>query len=167
MRYQEWLCGKWARNWQRKQQCVLMVWNLLGKRRTTVPHYWGWLNPTIQTWLPSHKLNVITVRISWFFWYTFTHLITLLNNTVNLATDANEPLEQKFIYKHLLEDIVNKDTQLILSSLSGLWLSTRRSLLIEYSLFHQLKKHNTTVFELLARHLPKANAQIIHARAYM
>ena len=110
MRYQEWLCGKWARNWQRKQQCVLMVWNLLGKRRTTVPHYWGWLNPTIQTWLPSHKLDVITVWISWFFRYTFTHLITLLNNAVNLAIDANEPLEQKFIYKHHLEDIVNKDT---------------------------------------------------------
>ena len=49
-------------------------------------------------------------KISGFFQYTFTHQITFLNNAVNLAIDANDPLEQKFIYKHHLEDIVNKDT---------------------------------------------------------
>ena len=52
----------------------------------------------------------VTVRISGFFRDAFPHLITLLDDAVNLAIDANEPLEQNYIRKHYLEDIVNKDT---------------------------------------------------------
>ncbi|OEU10228.1 cobalamin biosynthesis protein [Fragilariopsis cylindrus CCMP1102] len=52
----------------------------------------------------------VTIRISGFFRDAFPHLITLLDDAVNLAIDANEPLEQNFIRKHYLEDIVDKDT---------------------------------------------------------
>ena len=51
----------------------------------------------------------VTVRISGFFRDAFPHLITLLDDAVNLAIGADEPLEQNYIRKHYLEDIANED----------------------------------------------------------
>lgn len=52
----------------------------------------------------------VTVRISGFFRDAFPHLITLLDDAVNLAINANEPLEQNFIRKRYLEDILKDGT---------------------------------------------------------
>ena len=52
----------------------------------------------------------VTVRISGFFRDAFPHLITLLDEGVNLAINADEPLEQNYIRKHYLQDIANEDT---------------------------------------------------------
>ena len=38
----------------------------------------------------------------------FPHLITLLDDAVNMALDADEPVEQNFIRKHYLEDLENE-----------------------------------------------------------
>lgn len=51
----------------------------------------------------------VTVRISGFFRDAFPHLITLMDEAVNLAINADEPLEQNYIRKHFLEDMVNKN----------------------------------------------------------
>lgn len=47
----------------------------------------------------------VTVRISGFFRDAFPHLIILLDEAVNLAINADEPLEQNYIRKHFLEDM--------------------------------------------------------------
>mmetsp|Transcript_8659 Transcript_8659/g.10105 ORF Transcript_8659/g.10105 Transcript_8659/m.10105 type:complete len:1508 (-) Transcript_8659:226-4749(-) len=52
----------------------------------------------------------VTVRISGFFRDAFPHLITLLDDAVNLAINADEPLEKNYIRKHYLEDIVKNNT---------------------------------------------------------
>ena len=49
----------------------------------------------------------VTVRISGFFRDAFPHLITLLDEAVNLAINADEPLDQNYIRKHFLEDMEN------------------------------------------------------------
>lgn len=50
----------------------------------------------------------VTVRISGFFRDAFPHLITLLDDAVNLAINADEPLEQNYIRKHFLEDMAKE-----------------------------------------------------------
>lgn len=47
----------------------------------------------------------VTVRISGFFRDAFPHLITLLDDAVNIAINADEPLDQNYIRKHFLEDM--------------------------------------------------------------
>merc|ERR1712194_867436 len=47
----------------------------------------------------------VTVRISGFFRDAFPHLITLIDDAVNMAIDADEPLDQNFIRKHYLDDL--------------------------------------------------------------
>jgi len=56
-----------------------------------------------------HPRIDVTVRISGFFRDAFPHLITLLDEAVNLAINADEPLEQNYIRKHFLEDISKED----------------------------------------------------------
>jgi len=51
----------------------------------------------------------VTIRISGFFRDAFPHLITLLDEAVNLAINAVEPLEHNFIRKHFLEDMEKED----------------------------------------------------------
>lgn len=53
----------------------------------------------------------VTVRISGFFRDAFPHLITLLDEAVNLAINADEPPDQNFIRKHFLEDMAQEDAE--------------------------------------------------------
>lgn len=53
----------------------------------------------------------VTIRISGFFRDAFPHLITLLDNAVNLAINADEPLDQNYIRKHYIEDIANNQDE--------------------------------------------------------
>ncbi len=41
----------------------------------------------------------------------FPHLITLLDDAVNMALDADEPVEQNYIRKHYLEDMANEENE--------------------------------------------------------
>ena len=52
-----------------------------------------------------HPRIDVTVRISGFFRDAFPHLITLLDDAVNLAINADEPVDKNYIRKHFLEDI--------------------------------------------------------------
>ena len=56
----------------------------------------------------KHPRIDVTMRISGFFRDAFPHLITLLDEAVHLAIDADEPVEQNFIRKHYLEDVANE-----------------------------------------------------------
>lgn len=53
----------------------------------------------------------VTVRISGFFRDAFPHLITLLDEAVNLAIDADEPLDKNYIRKHFLEDMKKEEIE--------------------------------------------------------
>ena len=53
----------------------------------------------------------VTIRISGFFRDAFPHLIVSLDDAVNLAINADEPLDQNFIRKHYLEDIANDQNE--------------------------------------------------------
>lgn len=50
----------------------------------------------------------VTIRISGFFRDAFPHLINLMDDAVNLAIDADEPLEQNYVRKHYIEDMAEK-----------------------------------------------------------
>ncbi|CAB9530395.1 Aerobic cobaltochelatase subunit CobN [Seminavis robusta] len=56
----------------------------------------------------GHPRIDVTIRISGFFRDAFPHLITLLDEAVNLAINADEPIDQNFIRKHYLEDIATE-----------------------------------------------------------
>lgn len=53
----------------------------------------------------------VTVRISGFFRDAFPHLITLLDDSVNLAINADEPPDQNYIRKHYLEDMEKQQSE--------------------------------------------------------
>ena len=53
----------------------------------------------------------VTVRISGFFRDAFPHLITLMDEAVNMAINADEPLDQNFIRKHYLHDLANEQNE--------------------------------------------------------
>jgi len=51
----------------------------------------------------------VTIRISGFFRDAFPHLITLLDDAVNLVINADEPPDQNYVRKHFLEDMRNEN----------------------------------------------------------
>ena len=57
----------------------------------------------------GHPRIDVTVRISGFFRDAFPHLITLLDEAVNMAINADELPEENFIRKHFLEDMATSE----------------------------------------------------------